>query len=182
MLPILPETPVHAPVRDFASVIIALTAYLLFISICTVVIAVYLAKTGRFKPYHLLRKATAFVQRKPRRPFEASRGSDLVLRFVRADWRGRRVRAAEVSSSSGAKISLLDSELFTDFALKTKDELVCVRVETEDKAVITDSKSVGELMTVQEKKEMLGSTVFMWKMAGDISLHFQVITFDELVI
>jgi hypothetical protein len=55
-------------------------------------------------------------------------------------------------------------------------------VVTEDNAVITDKRTVAELMLVQERKEMLGSTVFVWKLAGDISLHFQVITFDELVI
>ena len=186
MLPILPtEThlhPVHAPTRDFASIIIALTAYLLFISICTVVIAVYLAKNGRFRPSQLLKQAHAFVQRKPRRPFETARGSDLVLRFVRAEWRGKRVRSADVESSSGGKVSLLESELFTDFQLRAKEELVSVRVVTEDNAVITDKRTVAELMLVQERREMLGSTVFIWKLAGDISLHFQVITFDELVI
>ena len=89
---------------------------------------------------------------------------------------------AEVESSSGSKVSLLDSELFTDFKLENKSEVVSVRVMTEDNAVITDTMTVSELMNLQDKREMLGSTVFMWKLAGEISLHFQVITFEELAI
>ena len=185
-IPVLPSDTAHqAPVRDFAAVIIALTAYLLFISICTLVIAIYLVQSGRFKAgtAALKQAAEVFMPRKPRKTFESVKATaDVVLRFVRAEWRGKRIRVAEVIGSSGGKASLLESELFTDFHLKSKSEVVSVRIQTEDNAMITDSRTVTVLMMVQEKKQMLGSTVFMWKLPGDIQLHFQVITFDELVI
>ena len=170
------------PAHDYASLIIALTGYLLFIGICTIVISMFLARRLKFHPGSLKDAVQAFVPRKVK-TFETARGSDMVLRFVRAEWRGRSIQSATVEGlTSGAKVSLLDSELFTDFKLQSKGESVSVRVVTQDNAVISDTMTVAELMNIKERKEMLGSTVFIWKLAGEICLHFQVITFEELAI
>ena len=170
------------PSHDYASLIIALTGYLLFIAICTIVISMFFARRLQFHSGMLKDAVQAFVPRKVR-PFEIAKGADMVLRFVRAEWRGRSIKSATVEGlSSGAKVSLLDSELFTDFKLQSKGESVSVRVITQDNAVITDTMTVEELMNIKERKEMLGSTVFIWKLVGDICLHFQVITFEELAI
>jgi hypothetical protein len=171
------------PSHDYASLIIALTGYLLFIAICTIVISMFLARRLKFYP-GLLKDAVqqVFVPRKVRL-FEVARGSDMLLRFVRAEWRGRSIKSATVEGcSSGTQVSLLDSDLFTDFKLQSKGESVTITVTTQDNAIITDTMTVAELMNIKERKEMLGSTVFIWKLAGDINLHFQVITFEELAI